>query len=382
MKICLLADTYPPDVGGLAVSVQRNARNLARAGHTVHIVSPHKASAAGTWSTATDGPVIVHRFGPRARQRETLAAWFDGIAALHARHEFDLFHGHFIVYAGYVATAVARYLARPAVVSARGNDLDVMPFDDRRAPFLFKALTWADAIVAVTGDLAGKAQAFSGRADVRVIHNGVDAARFVPQPPSPELRTTLQLDERPVIGFTGEARAKKGLGRMLRVFARLNETLPTQLLLVGGVRKDDRPMVEFFRRQHPDLLLHVVPPQPNEALPPYYALCDVVILPSLRDGLPNTLLEAMACGRPVVASAVGGMLDVLTDGEDGIMLPPADDSAWVEALRRLLHDPQAREQLGASARQTILARFTTAQERDATLALYREVVASRHIVER
>ncbi|NOZ07030.1 MAG: glycosyltransferase family 4 protein [Chloroflexi bacterium] len=377
MKICLLADTYPPDVGGLAVSVRRNARNLARAGHTVHVVSPHKGAAPGTWHTTTDGPVAVHRFGPRARQRETLAAWFDGIAALDTRYDFDLFHGHFIVYAGYVATMVARYAGKPSVVSVRGNDLDVMPFDNRRAPFVFKSLEWADAIVAVTRDLARKAQALSGRADVRVIHNGVDAQRFAPQAPPPALRATLQLDERPVIGFTGEARAKKGLGRMLRVFARLNETLATQMLLVGGVRQEDRAMVEFFRKQHPDLPLHIVPPQPNEALPPYYALCDVVILPSLRDGLPNTLLEAMACGRPVVASAVGGMLDVLTDGVDGIMLPPVDDAAWVDTLHRLLHDPPAREQLGTSARRTVVTRFTTAGERDATLALYREVVAGR-----
>jgi len=378
MKICLLADTYPPDVGGLAVSVRRNAGNLARAGHTVHVVSPDAAAAPGTWHTADDGPPVVHRFGPGARRRETLAAWFDGIAALHVRHEFDLFHGHFIVYAGYVAVAVARYLGKPAVISARGNDLDVMPFDDRRAPFVFKALEWADAVVAVTRDLGRKAQALSGRTDVRVIHNGVDAQRFAPQASPPALRATLQLDERPVIGFTGEARAKKGLGRMLRVFARLNETVAAHLLLVGGVRKDDRAMVEFFRQQHPDLSLHVVPPQPNEALPPYYALCDVVILPSLRDGLPNTLLEAMACGRPVIASAVGGMLDVLTDGVDGILLPPADDSAWLDALRHLLHDPQKREQLGAAARQTVLTRFTTEQELDATLALYHEVVAAHY----
>ncbi len=377
MKICLLADTYPPDVGGLAVSVQRNARNLARVGHIVHVVSPHKAAAPGTWHTAADGPVVAHRFGPSARQRETLAAWFDGIAALDARYDFDLFHGHFIVYAGYVATMVARYAGKSSVVSVRGNDLDVMPFDNRRAPFVFKSLEWADAIVAVTHDLARKAQVLSGRTDVRVIHNGVDAQRFAPQAPPPALRATLQLDERPIIGFTGEARAKKGLGRMLRVFARLNETLATQMLLVGGVRQEDRAMVAFFRQQHPDLPLHVVPPQPHEALPPYYALCDVVILPSLRDGLPNTLLEAMACGRPVVASAVGGMLDVLTDGVDGIMLPPQDDSAWVDTLHRLLRDPQTREQLGASARQTVITRFTTEQELEATLALYGDVAVGR-----
>ena len=134
-------------------------------------------------------------------------------------------------------------------------------------------------------------------------------------------------------------------------------------------------MVEFFRRQHPDLPLRIVPPRPNREMPPFYALADAVILPSLRDGLPNTLLEAMACGRPVVASAVGGLVDVIADGRDGLLLPSRDDDAWVETLLRLLQDASLRERLGAAARRTVTARFTLAQERSAWLALYREAAS-------
>ena len=375
MKLCLLSDTYPPDVGGLAVSVRRNARNLRSAGHEVHIVAPSDAHPPGAWHAEADGPVTVHRLGVHRRPRETLADWFELAVELDSAHSFDLFHGYFLAYAGYVAALAARYRAKPSVVGARGNDLDVMPFDHRRAAFVFKALEWADAITAVTQDLARKATALSGRADVHITHNGVDVDLFAPQPPDPALRARLGLDERPVLGFIGEARAKKGLGRILRIFPRLCENVPAQLIFVGGVRREDEAMVDFFRRQHPELPLIVVPPQPNEEMSPYYALCDVVMLPSLRDGLPNTLLEAMACGRPVVASAVGGMLDVVTDGLDGMLLPPRDDHVWIEALHQVLRDPTARERLGVAARQTILERFTLKKELETLLAVYCQLLS-------
>jgi glycosyltransferase involved in cell wall biosynthesis len=374
MKICLLSNTYPPDVGGLAVSAQRLARSLASAGYEIHVVAPSESVPPGSWWTER-GPVTVHRLGALARLRETLADWFELAVSLDATVDFDLFHGHFVAPAGYLASLAARYRGKKSIASARGNDVDLMPFDGQRAPFALKALEWADAVVAVSADLARKAAALSGRDDVRVIHNGVDTELFVPQPPDPGLAERLGLDDRPVVGFIGEARAKKGLGRMLRVFPRLYEAVPAQMLLVGGVRKDDKDMVKFFQRQHRDLPFHLLPPRPNAEMPPTYALCDVVILPSLRDGLPNTLLEAMACGRPVMASAVGGMLDVVTDGHDGLLLPARDDDAWVDTLHRLLLDPERRDQLGAAARQTVTARFTVQQELASWLALYQELLS-------
>ena len=322
-----------------------------------------------------DGPVTVHRLGAHLRARESLTDWFERTAELDREEDFDLFHGHFCSYAGYVAALTARYRGKKSVVSARGNDIDVTPFDDRRALFVLKALEWADAVVAVTEDLARKAAALSGRDDVRVIHNGVDTTAFAPGEPDPELRRSLGLDERPVIGFIGEARAKKGIGRLLRITPQLCELIPAQLLFVGGVRKEDRPMVDFFQRQHPDLPLHLIPPRDHDQMAPYYALCDLVVLPSLRDGLPNTLLEAMACGRPVVASAVGGMLDVITDGHDGVLLPARDDDLWIYTLHQLLMDADTRRRLGTAARETASTRFTVERELDAWLDLYRELLS-------
>jgi hypothetical protein len=146
MKVCLLSDTYPPDVGGLAVSARRTAQNLAGAGLVIHVTTLSGSRPPGSWTPKVDGAVTVHRLGAHQRMRGTLTEWFELTAELDGALGFDLFHGHFVCYAGYVAALLARYRGKKSVVSARGNDLDVMPFDDRRAPFVFKALETADAV--------------------------------------------------------------------------------------------------------------------------------------------------------------------------------------------------------------------------------------------
>jgi phosphatidylinositol alpha-1,6-mannosyltransferase len=207
---------------------------------------------------------------------------------------------------------------------------------------------------------------------VHVIPNGVDTALFAPG----ALATHLGLGNLPTIGFVGEARLKKGLGTLLLAFERLASIQPVQLLLVGGVRDDDADVLHVFQRQQPGLPLRVVPHTPHEQLPAIYGLLDVLVLPSRRDGLPNALLEGMACARPIVASAVGGILDVITDGHDGLLTPPDDVDALTDALLSLLRSPDRRRALGEAARQTVQSCFTLENEVEQNVEIYGRLVGS------
>jgi phosphatidylinositol alpha-1,6-mannosyltransferase len=374
MRICLLSDTYPPDVGGLAIAAARLAGQLAAAGHTVHVCVRHGGLPPGEVQLAAENGVTVHRLGAHKKARDTFTDWFELAAALDEQVGFDLFHGYFVAYAGFLAAYLARYRGKKSVVGARGNDLDRLIFDAERAPYILKALEWASAVTVVSQDLGGKVAALSGRRDAVYIPNGVDAEFFRPAPPDEPLRAQLELGAEPVLGFVGEARAKKGLAGLLRAFARLAAELPLQLLMVGGVRPDDEPLLTLFQRQNPDLRLRLVPYQPQETLPAYYNLIDLLLLPSLRDGLPNALLEAMACGRPVVASAVGGIPAAIEDGVDGWLVPPRDLEALVARAREALDDEAARQRVGQAARAKVLAHYTTQQELAHYLALYRRLL--------
>ncbi|MGQ9683815.1 MAG: glycosyltransferase [Anaerolineae bacterium] len=374
MHIILTSDKYPPDVGGLAISTRRLALGLANAGHEVRVVLPDPQLPPGSDAVSTDGRVPVSRFGPYRRADDTQAIWFDRLVARAPSGPPDLLHALYVAAPAFVAVAAARYLGVPAVVSARGNDLDRAVFDPSRFAQIIWALQHASAVTAVSRDLARKAAIFAG-AQAEVIANGVDAALFSPGPRDDTLAASLGLGSRPAIAFFGEARIKKGLTILLPAFAQVARTRsdPPALLLIGGVRADDEPVLRVFQRQNPDLCIRAIPPLPHDQLPAHYRLADVVAIPSLHDGLPNALLEAMACARPVIASAVGGIPDVLRDGENGLLVPAGDVQALAARLTAMLDDPALCARLAQAARATVLASYTPEREVEANIALYRRV---------
>jgi glycosyltransferase involved in cell wall biosynthesis len=349
MNILILTEKYPPDAGGLAISTRRLAHGLP-----------------------------VDRIGIHRRADDTLAAWFDHVVALHAAQPFDLIHALYLTHPAFVAVSAARYLDIPSVASARGNDLDRTAFDSGRFAQVAWSLQHASAVTAVTQDLARKARAFAPGCAVQVVPNGVDAARFTPGPRDAALAEALGLGDAPVIAFIGEARQKKGITILLPAFAALcaRSPRPPALLLVGDVRKDDAPVIDVFRRQNPALAVRLVPQVAHAELPAYYRLADVLAIPSLRDGMPNTLLEGMACGCAVIASATGGIPDVLGRGgaEDGVLVPPGDAAALAGALEALLADPARRARIGAAARGTVEREFTPEREVERNVAVYRGIL--------
>jgi glycosyltransferase involved in cell wall biosynthesis len=264
----------------------------------------------------------------------------------------------------------ARTLGLPAVAGARGNDLDRAVFDPGKAAHVRYALEHAHAVTANSRDLQRKAQALAPGREVVLVHNGVDATHFAPGPRDEALAGSMGLDERPVVGFVGEARAKKGLATLLLAFAQVAERTPAQLLLVGGVRADAKDTLKVFRKQHPELSIQVVPYAAPKDMPAWYNLMDVLALPSLRDGLPNALLEGMACARAVVATPAGGIPDAVRDGENGRLAPVNDPEALAEAVLALLHEAAERARLGAAARATAQREFTVEREVALNLGVY------------
>jgi glycosyltransferase involved in cell wall biosynthesis len=107
---------------------------------------------------------------------------------------------------------------------------------------------------------------------------------------------------------------------------------------------------------------------------PLYDLLELVLLPSRMEGLSQALLEAMALGKPVVASAAAGNLDLVQDGVDGCLVPPLEPAAWAATIDRLLGDQRLRERLGAAARATARETFSLERTVDRTAAVYRTVL--------
>ncbi|MBE0669442.1 MAG: glycosyltransferase family 4 protein, partial [Anaerolineales bacterium] len=105
-------------------------------------------------------------------------------------------------------------------------------------------------------------------------------------------------------------------------------------------------------------------------LPTYYSLMDVFVHPSLRDGMPNAVLEAMACGKTVIATPVGGVKDVIEDGVNGLLINVNDADGLAEKIAEALSQPEKREAIGKSAREAVVRQFTLEKELQANLKIY------------
>lgn len=380
MKIALLSEKYTPDLGGLAISTGRLGDSLSAAGHDVRLFAPTTVLPPTIKQSQRSNGVHVTRFGAHKRVDDTLVDWFELIVEEHKREPFDLIQAYFLPMAGFVGAYAGKYLGIPSVVSIRGNDIERAAFDPGKFSHVMYALQNANAVTTNASVLAKKAKAFFDR-EIHIVPNGIDTERFKPMERNDELAEAIGLPDGKVesskwkvVGFTGELREKKGLATLLSGYAQIGKQTLVSLLIVGEIREgEDKKAFEEFQTSNPQLPITITGHVPHNDLPAYYSLMDVFIHPSLRDGMPNAVLEAMACGKPVIATPVGGVLDVIKDGVNGVLVNVNDAGALAERVLNLLNNAETCNTLGRNARESILNRFTPEKELEANLSIYRQL---------
>ena len=352
---------------------------LSSAGYKTRVFVPTLKLPPSEKRNLTHNGVTVTRFGAHKRVDDTLVDWFELILEEHTREPFDVLHAYFLAQAGFIATYAGKYLTIPSVVSMRGNDIEHAAFDPSRFSQVMYTLQNAGAVTTNSSELVNMAKAFFDR-EIIVIPNGVSAEHFRPMEKNEELMKELGLagekkEERdPVIGFVGELRRKKGLKPLLNAYAQINGKLRASLLIVGEVRtgEDKKKFDEFVQANSAAKIVVTGYISPTD-LPAYYSLIDVFVQPSLHDGMPNALLEAMACEKPVIATPVGGILDVVKDGENGILVPANDGEALANAIHEVLNNAEFRSRLSKAARQRVIDNFPREKELHGNLDVYRKL---------
>jgi glycosyltransferase involved in cell wall biosynthesis len=333
VRVCVLTTSYPRFPGDAAGAFVADAVEHVRArGVEVAVVSPqgfrHFGIAYGSgiagnlraapWKAALV-PALLGAFARAARR---------------AARGADVVHAHWLS-AGVAALATGK----PFVLQLWGTDVELA----RRAPRLVRPVVRrAGLVVCASSALAADARRLGAR-EVRVIPNGVDLPDLVGEP-----------DEPPHVLYAGRLSPEKGVLELLAA----TDGLPR--VIVG-----DGPL----RERVPEALGMVARPE----LTGYYERAAVVCVPSLREGFGIVCLDAMAHGRPVVASGVGGLLDLVEDGVTGLLVPPGDVAALREALSRLLADGGLRRRLGAAARARAAERFSWEASAGALAAAYEAV---------
>jgi glycosyltransferase involved in cell wall biosynthesis len=246
----------------------------------------------------------------------------------------------------------------------------------RQIPRTFILENWlashaADRVVAVSRAVAESLRRKGTPArKLVVIHNGLIVER-VDRPVSPseaerwKARTGWEPSRR-TVGIVARQKDQAVILRALRSIA-----TPVRLVLAGV--GEAGPLAALAREVPPAHAAVCLPFQ--QEVRPLYELLDLVLLPSRTEGLSQSLLEAMALGKPVIASAAGGNLDLIRNGRDGLLVPPLDAGAWAAAIDRLLGDPALAARLGAAARHTARETFALRHTVERTLALYQALAA-------
>jgi alpha-maltose-1-phosphate synthase len=373
----MLTREYPPEVyGGAGVHVEYLTRELSRlVDLTVHCQGADRAGA------------VAHRpCGlPEANSAlQTISAELSMTAAVsHA----ELVHSH-TWYAGLAGHLSAMLYGIPHVLTAHSLE-PLRPWKAEQLGGGYALSSWcertaiesADAVVAVSAGMRTDILAAYPAVQpdrVHVIRNGIDTAEYTPD------EGTSVLDQygidpgRPSVVFVGRITRQKGLPVLLRAAARLHPQ--AQLVLLAG--QADTPELEAevteLVRQLSSARSGVIwVPQmlPRPEVIQILSHATVFACPSLYEPLGIVNLEAMACGTAVVGSAVGGIPEVVADGQTGLLVPPGDEVALADALNLLIADPARAARFGAAGRERVVEEFSWAAVAAQTASLYLQLTS-------
>ena len=233
---------------------------------------------------------------------------------------------------GFAAVVAAALLGVPAVVKLHGSDINLVAKLRGARRLVAWSLARAARVVAVSRALADEAVALGAVRDrVAIVMNGVDGELFHPRDRA-AARAELGLPAGPFALYVGNLKPEKGVLDLAAAWPDVARARPDATLAIvgGGPLRDRMPIAPSVR---------LVGTQPLDRVPLWMAACDVLVLPSHVEGTPNVVLEALACGRRVVASAVGGVPDLLADDTLGTLVPPRDPDALARAIVRAIESP-------------------------------------------
>jgi len=355
VKIALCSDWVYPSVGGVQSHILGLAAQLKAMGHEVVVVTKEMERSEAQGDLYPKGVREVRAKRLTAPEHVLMPPSPRDLRDLIRREGFDVVHAHHaFTPTPLLSLEAADRLGVPSVLTnhsitfAYSSDLIWGPVS-QLLPFK-RYISMADRVVAVSGSAAEFIERFMDGGQARVIPNGVDVGRFHdPRPVDSSVVDPGGL-KHPMVFGVGRLAFRKGFHLLVESMPRVLRRHPGARLYVAGkgiMAGFLGLLVESLDLQDAVTLMGYVS---EEALPWLYRLCDVFVLPSVSaESFGITLIEAMAAGRPVVASRIGGVPEIVDDGVNGLLFEPWDSRGLSEAVSALLGDPELAGDLGRRA---------------------------------
>lgn len=379
MKIALVSPydyAYP---GGVVKHISYLAREFQRLGHDVRIITacsdeaeevpPHVIKVSSSIvPIPSAGSVARITLSPRVYRR---------VKKILQQEQFDVIHLHEPLTPA-LPLAVLRHipLSPQSVVVGTFHAYreSSHPGYDYAKPIFKRFFNRLDGRIAVS-EVVRDLLASYFPSDYRIIPNGIDLERFN----DPTLRPIERFDDGKLnVLFVGRLEKRKGFKYLLQAYAQIKKVVPeARLMVVGAYDKEDKAPFVLYARRHRVRDVRFIGYVSEDDLPRYYRTCHVFCAPSTGfESFGIILLEAMAAGKPIVASNIAGYRSVLEDGKEGLLVPPEDEHSLADALLHLLKDPVLRERMGHQG-QLKAANYSWRKVAQQVLDYYQELLEKK-----
>ena len=346
MKIAIIVPLFPPKwLAGTEIATWNIAKHLARKGHEVHVITNRDT---GLTRESLEEGFHVHRLG--YLKVRFLGQPLFSIEALLALRKInpDIVHAQ-STFPGLYALVAKKVLGKPYLFSERGMVYFPSQFQYQ---ILKLVLRNADAVLALTEDMKEEMGKIYSRA-IYVVPNGIDLEKFEGLLKD-EMRCKLQVktDERLVI-FVGRFRHEKGVEYLIKAMEIIRQRDHSIRLILAGEGPEEENLKSLTEQLKLEGCVEFVGQIPNERVPEYMAASDVFVLPSLSEGFPNVILEAMASGLAIVTTKVTGLSEIIKDRENGLLVEPRNPQQIAEKVLQLLEDDQLREGISENNKEEV-----------------------------
>lgn len=394
MNILVLSHLYPtPNDPSFGIFIHQQVQCLRQLGHRVTVLtpipwSPKVFNVRPKWRAYRQTPARHHWSGFESyypRYLRLPGAWFRALAsfsyyygvlfqaqALHQTRAFDLIHSHMLLPDGVSGIFLGRKLGLPTVCTMHGSDALHFPYENslNRHASNF-VLRYTSQIIAVSQAMQGEVQQQlqATPRPIRVVPYGVNSDLFHHEPTAMASQKIGLNGLKPYILFVGRDIRRKGLLDLLTAFDQIIDQIDLNLIVVGPTLAEVQQLAPALTARLKSRLL-VTGRLPHQEIPVYMQQCDFFVLPSYLEGLPNVVLEAMACGRAVIGTAIAGIPEQVIDGVTGYLVQPGDVPALAEAICRLAQSPQQCREMGWRGRARVVAEFTWESNVQTLLSIY------------
>ena len=339
---------FPPHVGGVGVHIHTLSKELIKQGHEVFVITyPHKdiKDIDGIHVIGTKGLNIPGVRGLMFKINAKRA-----LKELIEKEDIDIIHGHYLFPAGAAAVEIGNKYGIKTYVTAHGSDMfEVYKKQPYMRSIIRKVLKNADGVFAVSNALRHEiiATGVTGISDkMKLSWNSVDINKFS-NIDNDSFKRENNLSDKPIVLFVGNLIKRKNVDSLLEAKKIANSDY--YLVVVGDGPLFKKLKTKVKEENIPDVIFTGSRNDVEKIIPS----CDVLVLPSFSESFGLVLIEALACGKPVIGSDVGGITEIITD-EVGLLVNPNDISSIAHAIDRIVNDNDLRQLLSSNARNRAL----------------------------